>query len=98
MWRVLATASSVQLRGALPAGKALRSKLTVLNASAVCVAVQRVMVAMLPLAQVAALMRVLKWSAGHANCALMLIVSRAQAAAVKCASQAITSVTHSFAC
>ena len=98
MWRALVTACNVQLEGALPAGKALRSKLMAVNASAVCAAVQRVMVTMLPLAQVVELMQVLKWSADHANCALILIVSRAQAVAAMSVSQVITLVTHSFAC
>ena len=98
VWPVPATANNAQSEGAVPATRVLQYQRMVVSVSVVCAAVQHAIIMISPLAQVAEIIQVQKWSAGHASHALIPIVSLAQVVAVMCVSQVIMLAIHNFAC
>ena len=98
VWPVPATANNAQSEGAIPATRVSQYQQMVVSASVVCAAVQHAIIMISPLAQVAEIIQVSKWSADHANRALIPIVSLAQVVAVMFVSQVITLAIHNFAC
>ena len=98
VWPVLTTANNAQSEGAIPATRVLQYQRMVVSALVVCAAVHNAIIVISPLAQVAEIIQVLKWSVDHANRALIPIVSLAQVVAVMCVSQVIMLAIHNFVC